>query len=205
MYVSNALNSFLLTQRLTTEIVAMESNSWETHKTFSSAIDRLYDLNLMASVNEDKVEVVRAIAHLQMVYGLSTRDLVQGIIEGKQYRDPLSSRNVLEIGSIMSNLSECERSLEWLKEALPMLEKEELAELDKNQVYQFMTLNFLKCNHVEEAKQIYAMITDNEEMPLDLEEKPTEAVKPKEIDVTFFIFQRTFLRKCIFRNSVAVT
>lgn len=152
------LNTFTLVQRVTFGLELMENRSIEIIDKFLKSLIELHELIPMKITINDKMEIVRAILHLQDSKNIKTRDIANGIINGENIRDPLNSADICEVGNYLNYLQEEVRATEWYEQALRTLEKEEFKETTALKIYESMFVNYWNNNKTLEAIEINRII-----------------------------------------------
>jgi prolyl 4-hydroxylase len=88
-YITNPLNAFILIKRTSAELELIRKYIPESLK---PKFEELWDNK------EDIVGAIEGLFRLQVTYRISSRDFADGIIMGKQVREPLSAHDLFLIG-----------------------------------------------------------------------------------------------------------
>lgn len=116
-YVSNPLNAFLLVKRTTLDSQLINQQLSATSIEFLSKVSDL------TSSQSELTGTVTGLARLQETYGLKSEDLANGIIDGIEYRDELTTNDLYDLGSELLNADKEVMAVEYLNLALQKLEE----------------------------------------------------------------------------------
>jgi hypothetical protein len=161
-YLSNVLNTYLLTQRLSTGVESIENRSLSIIENFFAETQKMYDTKSVKSINDKQMEIVRDIIHYQELHGLDAHTIASGSLKGKKDRDPLEARDIFDLAYTISLMNENEHASEWYQESLVHLETEEDPEVTKVEIYEAMVENYFSLN-----KTLEAITLNNEILSID--------------------------------------
>lgn len=159
-YTSNMLNTFTLTQRLTHGIEFIENRTVAVIDSFLNSMDDLESSKPIKITENDKIDIVRGILHLQENLDLKTEDLAKGKFPGKLSRGPLDSHDVFEIGNYLQYINDESKASEWYNAALKSLESEEFSDVTKLEIYEAMFINYWNNNKTLEALETNVRILE---------------------------------------------
>lgn len=126
---------------------------------------------------------VKGIARLQKVYNLTTSDVADGLIDGILYDSELNWRECYEIGVILFDLGEYQRSLEWLQVAFVILRANPGQEENENfylsDIKEYAALANFELGNSERSERLLNQILEKEPTNSShLTRKYIEARKP---------------------------
>lgn len=110
-YVSNPLNAFLIIKRLSVDVSEAISGLKKIQENFES------NCEAFRLTEEDYDGAGDGLTRLQMFYGLETKELASGVIQGQQFRE-LSVDDLFSIGMLHLKNERHELSLSYFESAL---------------------------------------------------------------------------------------
>ena len=98
-YITNPLNAYVMIKRATSDIKLIKERFSERANNFMKKLDQ------RLPTSDDLTGAVEGLLRLQSIYKLKSNDFSNGIIDGKQTREPLSLHDVFVIGEEATSLS----------------------------------------------------------------------------------------------------
>ncbi|XP_026481964.1 prolyl 4-hydroxylase subunit alpha-1-like [Ctenocephalides felis] len=140
-YVSNPINAYLLTKRLTTDWKAIESMMLEdVGREFVSNITRLRD-DLKFPSDEDLNGAAVALMRLQDTYKLETSSVARGELNGVQYSTALTAGDCFELGRQSYNNGDFYHTVLWMQEAMQRLQMEKNKTTTREDILEYLAFS----------------------------------------------------------------
>lgn len=111
-YVTNPLNAFLLIKRLSVDVTEVKNKIDKAVKKFDSQVKKT------VLPKDDFDGAAEGLARLQVLYGLKTEDLANGIIQDQKYRRDLTASDLFSFGVYLLESHRYTLSLSYLELAL---------------------------------------------------------------------------------------
>ncbi|TKR86888.1 hypothetical protein L596_011391 [Steinernema carpocapsae] len=164
-FILNPLNAFLLIQQL--------QDDWDrvTHE-MKANFAQEYINNITDSrstvkypTNEDLDGAAVALLRLQDTYKLEAKDLSRGIIGGEKLGRELNAHDCFEIGRTAYNQRTFLHSLNWMKEAMRLLETENPPSVEKTEILEYLAYDYYKQGEIQKAldltEELYVLWPDH--------------------------------------------
>ncbi|XP_017101031.2 prolyl 4-hydroxylase subunit alpha-1-like [Drosophila bipectinata] len=180
-YMGHPLHAFRLIKRLVQdwdELVFDPIMSNAPREELREFVDSV--VSELGYPNESELQgAVKGIARLQNVYNLTTSDVADGLIDGVLYESELNWRECYEIGVILFDLGEYQRSLEWLQVAFVILRgnpgQEENENFYLSDIKEYAALANFELGNPKRSERLLSQI-------LELESSSTSHLTRKYID-----------------------
>ncbi|KAI1721472.1 2OG-Fe(II) oxygenase superfamily domain-containing protein [Ditylenchus destructor] len=150
--VSNPINAFRMIKRLT--------NAWKEleEKMKSDTAEELIQNvsrsgNTLFPSNEDLNGAVIGLLRLQDTYRLDTKDLANGILNGKKISKEFTAFDCFEIGRMAYNAEDYYHTLMWMEEALVRSKKEMPPTSTEADILEYLAFALYKQGNVKKALQ----------------------------------------------------
>lgn len=172
-YVTNPLSAFLLIKRLSVDVVGVKNKMEKAVKKFESESRKI------CVTNDDFEGAAEGLARLQVLYGLKTEDLANGIIQDQKYRAELTAGELFSFGVFLLENSRYIMSLSYLNLAL---------ERNRNtfDMPQMVILEEIYRNHVNAGNRLGMVETIDKMMILEPDRQDLDMKKLKiELEMLF--------------------
>ncbi|XP_055612351.1 uncharacterized protein LOC129758762 [Uranotaenia lowii] len=150
-YLSNPVNAFLLTKRLTTDWRDLESTmSYDVGAEFLENITNYRDVLKFPS-DEDLNGAAVALMRLQDTYNLDTASVARGELNGVQYSTEMSAGDCFELGRQTYLNGDYYHTVLWMREAMDRLSQEVNRTTTKADVLEYLAFSTFKQGNVHTA------------------------------------------------------
>ncbi|XP_050074561.1 prolyl 4-hydroxylase subunit alpha-1-like isoform X2 [Anopheles maculipalpis] len=165
-YLSNPVNAFLLTKRLTTDWRYVENlMTYEVGKEFLENVTS-YRSVLKFPSDEDLNGAAVALMRLQDTYNLDTASLARGMLNGVQYSTELSAGDCFELGRQSYLNGDYYHTVLWMREAMDRLTSEVNRTATKEDVLEYLAFSTFKQGNIQTAlsmtEELLELVPDHE-------------------------------------------
>uniref|UniRef100_A0A182PPX1 procollagen-proline 4-dioxygenase n=1 Tax=Anopheles epiroticus TaxID=199890 RepID=A0A182PPX1_9DIPT len=165
-YLSNPVNAFLLTKRLTTDWRYVENlMTYEVGKEFLENVTS-YRSVLKFPSDEDLNGAAVALMRLQDTYNLDTAALARGMLNGVQYSTELSAGDCFELGRQSYLNGDYYHTVLWMREAMDRLTSEVNRTATKEDVLEYLAFSTFKQGNIQTAllmtEELLELVPDHE-------------------------------------------
>ncbi|XP_058127570.1 prolyl 4-hydroxylase subunit alpha-1-like isoform X2 [Anopheles coustani] len=165
-YLSNPVNAFLLTKRLTTDWRYVEKlMTYEVGKEFLENVTS-YRSVLKFPSDEDLNGAAVALMRLQDTYNLDTASLARGMLNGVQYSTELSAGDCFELGRQSYLNGDYYHTVLWMREAMDQLTHEVNRTATKADVLEYLAFSTFKQGNIQTAltmtEELLELVPDHE-------------------------------------------
>ncbi|XP_058444730.1 prolyl 4-hydroxylase subunit alpha-1-like [Malaya genurostris] len=150
-YLSNPVNAFLLTKRLTTDWREVESlMSYDVGADFLENVTNYRDVLKFPS-DEDLNGAAVALMRLQDTYNLDTASVARGELNGVQYSTEMSAGDCFELGRQTYLNGDYYHTMLWMREAMDRLSQEVNRTTTKADVLEYLAFSTFKQGNMQTA------------------------------------------------------
>ncbi|XP_001867743.2 prolyl 4-hydroxylase subunit alpha-1 [Culex quinquefasciatus] len=150
-YLSNPVNAFLLTKRLTTDWREVENlMSYDVGADFLENVTNYRDVLKFPS-DEDLNGAAVALMRLQDTYNLDTASVARGELNGVQYSTEMSAGDCFELGRQTYLNGDYYHTVLWMREAMDRLSQEVNRTTTKADVLEYLAFSTFKQGNVQTA------------------------------------------------------
>ncbi|XP_055616103.1 prolyl 4-hydroxylase subunit alpha-1-like [Toxorhynchites rutilus septentrionalis] len=165
-YLSNPVNAFLLTKRLTTDWREMEElMSRDVGADFLENVTN-FRSGLKFPSDEDLNGAAVALMRLQDTYNLETASLARGELNGVQYSTEMSAGDCFELGRQTYLNGDYYHTVLWMREAMDRLSHEVNRTTTKADVLEYLAFSTFKQGNVHTAllmtNELLELVPDHE-------------------------------------------
>ncbi|XP_049537788.1 prolyl 4-hydroxylase subunit alpha-1 isoform X2 [Anopheles darlingi] len=165
-YLSNPVNAFLLTKRLTTDWRYVENlMTYEVGKEFLENVTS-YRSVLKFPSDEDLNGAAVALMRLQDTYNLDTASVARGMLDGVQYSTELSAGDCFELGRQSYLNGDYYHTVLWMREAMDRLTHEVNRTAMKEDVLEYLAFSTFKQGNIQTAlsmtEELLELVPDHE-------------------------------------------
>jgi prolyl 4-hydroxylase len=144
LYLSNPVNAYLLTKRLTTDWKEVETVMTSTAgEEFLGNVTSYRD-KLKFPTEEDLNGVAAALIRLQDTYKLDTASIARGELNGKQYHSEMTAADCFELGRLSYQKGDHYHTVLWMREALDRLSSEVNQTSSKSDILEYLAFSTFK-------------------------------------------------------------
>ncbi|XP_055381326.1 uncharacterized protein LOC129611927 [Condylostylus longicornis] len=148
-YLSNPINAYLLTKRLTTDWKHVESIiSEDEHLEFFKNLTSNFGAERLPNEEDLRNEILR-LDHLRKTYDLPIADVANGYLDGVKYSEPLKAVDCFEIGRQLYYANEFQSSKDWLELAIKKFDYGELMDTEDGDLAKASILDYYSMAHYE--------------------------------------------------------
>lgn len=152
-YISNPINAYLLTKRLTSDWSILESVM--THDTGSAFLENVTQhRNIMKfPSDEDLTGAAIALIRLQKTYNLDTASIARGELNGVQYSSQMTAHDCFEMGRQSYMSEDYYHTLLWMNEAMARLNNntDEIMKVPKADILEYLAFSVFKQGNIRSA------------------------------------------------------
>ncbi|XP_052860862.1 prolyl 4-hydroxylase subunit alpha-1-like [Anopheles cruzii] len=150
-YLSNPVNAFLLTKRLTTDWRYVENlMTYEVGKEFLENVTSFRSVLKFPS-DEDLNGAAVALMRLQDTYNLDTASVARGMLDGVQYSTELAAGDCFELGRQSYLNGDYYHTVLWMREAMDRLTQEVNRTAMKEDVLEYLAFSTFKQGNIQTA------------------------------------------------------
>uniref|UniRef100_A0A336MJ28 procollagen-proline 4-dioxygenase n=2 Tax=Culicoides sonorensis TaxID=179676 RepID=A0A336MJ28_CULSO len=143
-YLSNPVNAYLLTKRLTVDWREIESvMTFDVGSAFVANITRYREV-LKFPGDEDLNGAAVALMRLQDTYNLDTHKVAQGELNGVKYSTEMSANDCFELGRQSYMNHDYYHTILWMEESLRKLENESNRTIDRSDILEYLAFSTFK-------------------------------------------------------------
>lgn len=165
-YLSNPVNAFLLTKRLTTDWREVENlMSYDVGSDFLENVTNYRDVLKFPS-DEDLNGAAVALMRLQDTYKLDTASVARGELNGIQYSTEMTAGDCFELGRQTYLNGDYYHTVLWMREAMDRLSQEVNRTTTKADVLEYLAFSTFKQGNVHTAllmtNELLELVPDHE-------------------------------------------
>ncbi|KXJ68946.1 hypothetical protein RP20_CCG000895 [Aedes albopictus] len=165
-YLSNPVNAFLLTKRLTTDWREVENlMSYDVGSEFLENVTNYRDVLKFPS-DEDLNGAAVALMRLQDTYKLDTASVARGELNGIQYSTEMTAGDCFELGRQTYLNGDYYHTVLWMREAMDRLSHEVNRTTTKADVLEYLAFSTFKQGNVHTAllmtNELLELVPDHE-------------------------------------------
>ncbi|XP_065087046.1 prolyl 4-hydroxylase subunit alpha-1-like [Ochlerotatus camptorhynchus] len=166
VYLSNPVNAFLLTKRLTTDWREIENlMSYDVGSEFLVNVTNYRDVLKFPS-DEDLNGAAVALMRLQDTYKLDTASVARGELNGIQYSTEMTAGDCFELGRQTYLNGDYYHTVLWMREAMDRLSHEVNRTTTKADVLEYLAFSTFKQGNVQTAlvmtNELLELVPDHE-------------------------------------------
>ncbi|KAH7731564.1 Protein PHY-2 [Aphelenchoides avenae] len=148
-YVSNPINAFRMIKRLTSTWKELEERMRNDRS--ESFLQNISTSDREFPHDEDLAGAAIGLLRLQDTYRLDTRELANGVVQGKKIGKELSAHDCFEIGRLAYNAEDYYHTLLWMQESMDRAEKENPPTATEADILEYLAFALYKQGNVKRA------------------------------------------------------